>query len=75
MLNKENLYRFREGSTEHESLPDARATHLVICYNRSDVLLEAHVQHSICFVQNQMSNLSKCVKYNDLIDNFIYRIL
>jgi len=44
-----------ECSTEHESLPRAGRRHCILLHNTPDLRLKAHVQHTISFVQHQIT--------------------
>lgn len=50
-----HLDLFREGSTEHHGLSDAFVWHGVLFHDASDLRFEAHVQHAICLIQDQVA--------------------
>ncbi len=71
---------FRVGGTEHEGLPIFFWRHPWRSHQPTHIRLEAHVQHSVCFIQNQIpqltqANLTEKSKTSQIIYSIIYEIL
>lgn len=58
-ITGEHLNVSGEGGTEHESLPLSDSRHVFSLHDTTNLRFKSHVQHSISFVQNEVTNVSE----------------
>ena len=69
---KSDLNFLRECSTEHQSLPSTSWRHRILLNDTSDLRLKAHVQHTISFIQHQITAHNSMARWKK--DHLLYKI-